>query len=293
MSNARRFRDFISDIIHSRPIRGLHYRLDILRNRLALRFASRPPLENFTRFYRNPHQLKALLGPALEFLKPDALGRPLRIVALACSTGAEPYSFAAELVKKTPDIEFEMVAGDINEELVAKCQGGRYTSEEVFSNDLVTEDIVAGLFEPLNKSELEIDYCVRRQIRDRINFKVLDALDPNLAVATGKADVLLLQNVLFNLRPDVSAKMFENAMKLLRDKAVVFLDGMDVHQRKKLTARHRLRPLDFEIEAIHNEVRLIRKNGWPGLYWGIEPYWPYRHDTLNRYATVYLYEKHS
>ncbi len=280
-------------IIRSRPIRALRYRLDILRNRYALRFASRPPLEAFTRFYRNPHQMEALIGPALKFLQPDKLGRPLHIVVLACSTGAEPYSFAAELVTKRPEIDFQMVAGDINEELVTKCQAGEYSSEEVFSNKLVTDEIVAGIFDPLSGSELDEHYCVRSEIKERINFKVLDALDPNLAEATGKADILLLQNVLFNLQPEVSTKMFENALQLLHDKTVVFLDGMDVHQRKKLTARHGLKPLDFEVETIHSEVRRIRENGWPGLYWGIEPYWPYRKDTLRRYATVYFYEKSS
>ncbi len=279
----------LGQFIRAHLYRALRYRYGLLRHRLSLRFSSRPPQEAFTRFYRTPHQFAALLDPVLEFLKPSQLGRPLHIVVLACSTGAEPYSVASALVNERPDIDFEMIAGDINEELVAKCKQGVYSAEEIFSNELITESFVAQTFEKVTAGDTDPKYKIRAKVSERVTFSVIDALDPKLAEVTGKADILFLQNVLFNLPPNISTRMFINSLTLLRDRTVIFLDGMDVHQRTKMTANYGLSPLEYEIEATHKEVWRIRKNGWPGLYWGIEPYWPDRKDTLTRYATIYLY----
>ncbi len=274
-----------------RAISAFRYWTGVRNHRRALKSSSRPPLEAFTRFYRNPHQFDALLGPVLEFLTPEALGRPLRIVVLACSTGAEPYSVCSTLLNQRPDISFEILASDINAENVNVCEKGVYREEDVLKNELLPEWFVERTFEKRNDAE-GVNYVVRPEIRRRITFATLDALQPDILEKTGKADVLFLQNVLFNLTPDVSAPLFANALKILAEKAVVFLDGMDINQRPILTAEAGLTPLDYEIETIHKEVWRIRKDGWPGLYWGIEPYWPYRNDTLQRYATIYTYEKH-
>ncbi len=258
----------------------------VLRGRVALRTSDRSPHESFTRFFRNPTQLAALTGPTLDFLDPASLGRPLRIVVLACSNGAEPYTFASTIVNERSDIEFEMIAGDIKEELVEKCQQGIYTREEVYNHETLCDDFVSRTFD----SEDGQSYQVRSNIMKHVEFLPLDALDANLVEKTGKADILLLQNVLFNVEPEMAQKMFVNMLSLLNEKAVVFLDGVDLHQRAKLTKRHGLQPLNYQVEKIHEEVRQIRKEGWPQLYWGIEPYWPHRKDALRRYATIYLHE---
>lgn len=274
-----------------RAIHAFRYWTGVRRHQQALKSGERPPLEAFTRFYRNPHQFDALLGPVLDFLEPETLGRPLRIVVLACSTGAEPYSIASALVNGRPDVPFEMLASDINADNVNVCQQGDYSEEEIFSNELLPDSFVERTFEKLQSAGGQNSYVVRSEVREKITFETLDALDPDITGKTGKADILFLQNVLFNLTPDVSAPLFANALKVLADRAVVFLDGVDINQRPVLTAEAGLKPLDYEIETIHKEVWRIRKDGWPGLYWGIEPYWPYRKDALQRYATIYTYEK--
>ncbi len=258
----------------------------VWRYRLALLSSDRGPHEAFTRFCRNPSQLPALTGPTLDFLDPASLGRPLRIVVLACSTGAEPYSFASAIVHERSDIEFEMVAGDINQELVEKCQQGVYTREEVYNHETLCDDFVSRTF----VSDDGQAYHVRSNIMKHVEFMPLDALDTNLVEKTGKADILMLQNVLLNVEPDLAHKMFVNMLSLLNEKAVVFLDGVDLHQRAELTERHGLEPLNYQVQKIHDEVWQIRKDGWPQLYWGVEPYWPHRKDALRHYATIYLHE---
>ncbi len=270
--------------IESRLCRAMRYWMNVWRYKMVLRTSDRAPHEAFTRFCRTPSQLPALLGPTFEFLDPSNLGRPLNIVVLACSTGAEPYSIASSIVNERSDVAFKIVAGDINPELVERCQQGLYTKEEVFSNESLSEKFISQTF----VSENESGYRVRPNIKEHVTFSHLDALDPNLVEKTGKADILFLQNVLLNIEPKLSSKMFANMLPLLNEKAVVFIDGVDLEQRTELTKRHGLRPLDYQVQQIHDEVWRIRKDGWPGLYWGVEPYWPHRKDALRRYATIYL-----
>ncbi len=275
--------------LQSRLCKAMRFWLGVWRYRMVLKSSDRAPHEAFTRFCRNPSQLPAMLGPTFDYLDPTGLGRPLRIVVLACSTGAEPYSFASAIVNERSDVAFEMIAGDINEDLVDRCKQGVYTREEVYSDESLTEEFVAQTFTSDNGS----GYHVRQSIKERVTFVPLDALDPNLVEKTGKADILLLQNVLLNLKPELSAKMFANILPLLNKKAVVFLDGVDLQQRVELTERYGLEPLDYQVQEIHDEVWRIRKDGWPELYWGVEPYWEYRKDALRRYATIYLHEAYA
>lgn len=253
-----------------------------LRHSVTLLTARR---QNFitTKFLRLPNQFDALTGPVVDFLAPAGTDRPLEIVVVGCSVGAEPYSAASELFRKRPGLQFTLRAFDIDPAVLVRAREARYSSNNVFQHAGIDSEFVAATFDREGET-----YVVKDAIRRAVTFAVADVLDPRLKAVTGVADIVLAQNLLYNLRPRDAVRAFDNVCEILRPRGALFVDGMDLTQRTRLTRGHGLEPLDFRIEAIHEDARRERARSWPWFYWGIEPYAAARQDRVRRYATVFL-----
>lgn len=85
---------------------------------------------NVSEFYRNPLQWKTLEQEIIPKLlkKP---GRPLKIWSAACSTGDEPYSLAMVLSELMPTNQFEIIATDLDNEVLSKAKKGYYTESSI------------------------------------------------------------------------------------------------------------------------------------------------------------------
>lgn len=252
--------------------RSFRYRLTLL--------TARREYYSYTTFFRLPRQFDALGGPVLDFL--DARARGLEIVVLGCSSGAEPYSIAAYLTLRCPGLPFRIRAVDINPELVEQARRAEYPAEQVFTSPMDTE-LVAHTFEHRGDQ-----LVVKPEIARHVSFATGDMLDPGLIGVVGRADLVFAQNVLFHLEPRQSRRAFENAYSLLKDRGALFVDGMDIPQRTRLTRRLGLRPLDYKVHEIHDDARVLRGDVWPWTYWGLEPYAGEARDVIRRYATIFL-----
>jgi chemotaxis protein methyltransferase CheR len=252
------------------------------RHQWVLHFGARQN-HTFTQFTRLPRQCDALVGPVVDFLRPGGRREPLRIVVFGCSNGAEPYSMASALVSRCPDMPFQILATDIDKGMLEQALSGRYGRDEVAKNGFVGEDFVATTFLPDGESLL-----VRPEIRGRVTFRRVDVLDD---VAMGKmepADIVVAQNFLYHLRRSKSRKAFAHLCALLKPRSALFVDGMDIDLRHRLTRKADLLPLDFLIPEIHAEALRLRGAPWPWTYWGLEPLDTARKDWKQRYATIYL-----
>lgn len=246
-------------------------------------FTSERQNATFTLFLRLPSQYDALSGPILDFLLNDRAENNLKIAVIGCSNGAEPYSIASVLQNRQSELKFRLHAFDIDKDVIGKAQSGQYTREEVYNNSLITASFVDKTF--------DIDgnrYSVKQAIKEAVHFDIADALDVNLRNVIGKWDIVYAQNFLFHLKHRIACKAFNNICTLLNDKAALFVDGMDLDIRQKLTRKNNLVPLEFKIEEIHNEARLRKGNGWPFNYWGLEPFAPKKRDWKRRYSTIFL-----
>lgn len=254
----------------------------ICRHRIALLIGERKN-SHFTGFLRLPSQFEALSGPVLAYLAGRPSGPPLRIVVVGCSNGAEAYTIASVLLARTPGIDFLIDAYDIDAGIIEKARSACFRVDEVLNNKVLTSEFIRATFD----AELE-GYRVKEHIAARVRFHVADVLNPGLAGHTGLCDILFAQNFLFHLTRRDAACAFENLYRLLRPKAALFADGMDLGLRQKLTRAKRLAPLDFRIREIHDEARRARAVGWPEHYWGLEPYLTFSADWRRRYATIFL-----
>jgi hypothetical protein len=187
------------------------------------------------------------------------------------------------LMRQHPGLEFQLDGYDIDAVMCEKARSARYDASEVLNNHLMTAEFVQATFDVGNDI-----YRVKPNIAARTRFHVADALSPGLAGQVGQCDILFAQNFLFHLDRKAAVRAFENLYSLLRPRAALFIDGMDIDQRRTCTRRRRLMPLDFRIEQIHNEARRARAVGWPYSYWGLEPFMTFTGDWRRRYATIFL-----
>lgn len=252
-----------------------------LRYRWALHFEDRYGY-TFTQFLRLPTQLAALQGPVLDFVDPTGT-KPLRIAVVGCSTGAEPYTVASLLSRTNPSREFSIDACDIDEEVLETARGATYSEDVVRANPLVTEEFIAATFDLAGGR-----YVVKPEIARHVGFRQADATRSGLAEVVAPADIVFSQNVMCNLRRPAARRLFANLATLLKPRSALFVDGMDIDMRQKLTRRLALAPLPFELQRIHDEARIVRGDRYPRFATGLEPFDGRKADAARRYATIFL-----
>lgn len=85
---------------------------------------------NVSEFYRNPVQWNTLENVILPNLF-ERHGKKLRIWSAACSTGDEPYSLAMVLSEFVPLNQIEIIATDLDNEVLSKAKKGYYPEKSV------------------------------------------------------------------------------------------------------------------------------------------------------------------
>jgi len=118
---------------------------------------------NVSEFFRNPVQWNTLEQIVIPQLL-EKFGRPLKIWSAACSTGDEPYSLAMVLSEFLPLNQIEIIATDLDREVLAKAKTGIYS-----------EKSLKGIPEKYMKKYMkEIDdgmFRVSEQLKSCITFK--------------------------------------------------------------------------------------------------------------------------
>ncbi|HTV24911.1 MAG TPA: CheR family methyltransferase [Polyangiaceae bacterium] len=259
------------------------YPYGVLKHEHLLATCDRTQSHTYTCFTRTPSQLEALVGPVFDFLGVRSLGRPLEILNLACSNGAEAYTFASFLTKRLPNLDFRITAADLHQEMVEKASAGSYSEDEALQSQFVTPEFIAHTFDKVDGR-----YVVKDALKARVQFKQANLLDDKLPEKFQPADIVTSQNVLFHLKPVDARKAFNNIVRLVRPKGVLLIDGMDQPVRVQMTEAHGLEPLEYKLKEIYDESRVHTPLDWWRYYWGSEPYSPFRRDRARRYGTVFL-----
>lgn len=271
-------RKYIKNLSIVKKIMETH-RYKIFRHWLAINFSYRDHF-TLTRFCRLPGQYEALSNTIVNyFLKNNK--KHIHITCIACSNGAEPYSIASVLLKQRPDIDFTIDAFDIDDAMLQKAISRTYSEEEVFANQYLGKDFIDFTFDVKDDS-----YVVKDNIFKKINFHKGNALDPNIRTADNKCDILFAQNLFNNLKPSIAKKAFLNVINLLKEDSFLFVDGMDLGLKFRLTKKKNLTPLEINIEKNY-ELAKTYVNAWPEWYSGLEPLSKERKDWARRYSTIF------
>jgi chemotaxis methyl-accepting protein methylase len=252
------------------------------RHRACVAGAEHTDSHTYTAFHRSPPQLAALTGPVVDHVM--ASGRSeVSILVLAASNGAEAYTIASELIARRPELAFTIAASDLHEETVAKAVGATYTLDEIAQGQDVPAEFIERTFDRVGDA-----YVVKEHIRSRVTFTQADLLDPGLNEQFEPADIVLAQNVLFHMPPDVAHRAFANVIGLLRPGAVLLIEGMDLDQRVALTRAAGLEPMRLRTRQIHRYARRHLAPNWWDYYYGCEPYFALARDRSRRYGTIFV-----
>ena len=256
------------------------------RHRKLLQTTDRSQCHTYTKIYRSPGQIEALVGPVMDhFFKQEEMRdgkRPFHITVCASSRGAETYTFASALAIAFPNLKFEITASDLHQDLVDEANKGFYTDCEVKSA-YAPASFIAQTFD-----RVEGGYQIKTHLKDKVRFIRADLLNPAMINVLPKADLLLIQNVLFHLPKELAYEAFDNVAKLLKDDSCLFIDGMELDMREAIVEKYNLNPLNFKLRQIHDHACRHVGVRWWTRYYGLEPYKASVQNPLVRYGTIFF-----
>jgi chemotaxis protein methyltransferase CheR len=148
---------------------------------------------NETYFYREEYQLACLVNSILpETVKLLPKGDTLKIWSLPCSTGEEPYSIALYLLeywKDVDDFNIEIVASDIDTEVLTKAKAGIYADRAL---QYLSKETIKKYFADLGGG----NYQVIKQIRNSIQFAQANIMETAETKCFQAFDVVFCRNLL-------------------------------------------------------------------------------------------------
>jgi chemotaxis protein methyltransferase CheR len=176
---------------------------------------------NETSFFRDRDPFNALSQAVLPALCGQReASRRITIWSAACSTGQEPYSIAMSILDHpliTADWQVEVIATDINEEILERAKRARYSQLEV--NRGLPVSMLVRHFE-----RADTDWRVLQPVRKLVRFKSLNLAEP---FDLPQMDVVFLRNVLIYFDPATKSQVLRRVRRVLRPDGFLFLGGAE------------------------------------------------------------------
>jgi len=177
---------------------------------------------NETLFFRDGHPFDALRRHVLpELLAARSATRRLELWCGASSSGQEPYSIAmvlSEELKKHPGWTADVLATDINEEMLARTREGLYSQLEVNRGMPI-----AALMKHFEQQGRQ--WQAKPELRAMISTRPLNLATPFPRI--GPFDVVFLRNVLIYFDPEVKRAVLDRVRTVLRPDGYLFLGGSE------------------------------------------------------------------
>jgi chemotaxis protein methyltransferase CheR len=176
---------------------------------------------NETSFFRDRDPFNALTQAILpELRKLRSASQRINIWSAACSTGQEPYSIAMSVVDHpliTADWRVDVLATDINNEILERARRARYSQLEV--NRGLPAPMLVRHFE-----RVETDWRVVAGVRKLVRFTPLNLAEQFDLPAM---DVVFLRNVLIYFEAATKSEVLRRVRRILRPDGFLFLGGAE------------------------------------------------------------------
>lgn len=176
---------------------------------------------NETSFYRDLKpfdQFRDILLPHLIKARPS---KRVRIWCAASSTGQEPYSLAMlikENAAKLPGWNFEIIATDIDTNVLEAAKKGEYSQFEVQRG--LPIQMLMKYFEQKGDR-----WALKQDIKSMVQYKYFNLLEPMASL--GKFDIIFCRNVLIYFDRETKAKVLQNMAGLIPEDGFVLLGGAE------------------------------------------------------------------
>ena len=277
------------------PVRLYGRHVHALVRRLAERAQS-----HGTFFFRNRPEMELMC----RLVNQKLPGSRLDITLLACSKGAEVYSFLWAIRSIRPDLIVNAKAVDISQQILEFAERGVYSCDDapalecddgcfLHTTDATWKDQPVSIFERMTDTEMELMFelvgdnaKVRPWLRQGIMWLKGDAGDPELVRVLGPQDVVVANRFLCHMAAPSAEKCLRNIARMVKPDGYLFVSGVDLDVRTKVARDLGWKPVpDLLREVYEGDVSLM--NGWPLEWWGQEPLMAARPDYATRYACAF------
>ena len=177
---------------------------------------------NKTDFFREPHHFRFLSEEVFPVYRRNPnRERPLRIWSAGTSTGEEAYSLAMTVLDTMPsfnDQDVQIVATDIDTDVLARAQAGVYTVEQAkrIPQALLHRFFLKG------RGENDGEVCAKPMLKMLIHFERLNLLDDPWNLH-GLFDVILCRNVIIYFDKPTQLKLFQRMGAMLKKDGYLML----------------------------------------------------------------------
>ncbi|WP_087971531.1 CheR family methyltransferase [Oceanobacillus rekensis] len=169
---------------------------------------------NVSEFYRNPKRWDVLKDRILPMLIEK--NNRLSIWSAACSTGEEPYSLALMAKEYFPKSKIEILATDIDDNVLEKAKQGIYTEQALKE----LPDILKKKYFAKKGSLYKIEESLKKNITFKKHNLLADRFPKNI-------DLIVCRNVLIYFTDQAKEKIYQNFSNSLKSDGVLFVGSTE------------------------------------------------------------------
>lgn len=169
---------------------------------------------NETYFFREPKHFDFLKNNLLAKVRK---GENFRLWCAASSTGEEPYTLAMTLAEGLGTTPWQIVASDINLQVLEKARSGHYALERAhnIAPQLLRKYCLKGV------GSQEGTFLIQKTLRDKIEFNQINLIKalPDI----GEFDVIFLRNVMIYFDNETRTQVVNKIVHLLKPGGYLFV----------------------------------------------------------------------
>lgn len=175
---------------------------------------------NLTAFFRENHHFEFLADSAVpEAVTRNQATRGLRVWSAGCSTGEEAYSLAITLheqMQRLRDWEVDILASDIDSNVLAQAQAGVYAMSRV--ENLPARRLKA--YFQRGRGAQAGKARVKDFLRERMSFRQINLMNP---LEVERQDIIFCRNVIIYFDKDTKKRLVERFADVLVDGGYLFI----------------------------------------------------------------------
>jgi len=171
---------------------------------------------NLTSFFREGHHFEMLAEYGAARRRASPGGGRLRVWSSACSTGEEPYS--AAIVLREAECPAEIVATDIDTEVLRRAQRGNYALDAV--DNMNQERLRRYFLKGVGQNEGRI--LVRPELQAMVRFSQCNLQGDNWPTGD-RFDVIFCRNVMIYFSRESQRQVLDRFIRVLRPGGLLFV----------------------------------------------------------------------
>ncbi|ETB69551.1 MULTISPECIES: CheR family methyltransferase [Bacillus] len=168
---------------------------------------------NVSEFYRNYKRWEVLEKTILPLLKP---AKTLKVWSAACSTGEEPYTLSMILSRQKGLSDYQIIATDIDDKVLAKAKEGVYQERSL--QEVPKE--IKELYFTQDGTRFAVKDEIKKNIRFQKHNLLADAYEKDF-------DIIVCRNVLIYFTEEAKEKIYHKFSGSLKNNGVLFVGSTE------------------------------------------------------------------